>query len=168
MVNYFKYQILVLFLLIIATGCGVYSFQQGSIPPEVQTISIANIYNESGGGPSNLGQIFTEKLKSYYQQNSRLSIVNDNGDWQLEGKIVSYQVLPISIQGDKGAANRLTIRLQIKFINTNDEKLNFDQGFSFFQDYEANQTLTLVETNLIQEISERIVFDIFNKTTSNW
>ena len=64
-VNYFKYQILVLFLLIIATGCGVYSFQQGSIPPEVQTISIANIYNESGGGPSNLGQIFTEKLKSY-------------------------------------------------------------------------------------------------------
>ena len=97
-----------------------------------------------------------------------MSIVNDNGDWQLEGKIVSYQVLPISIQGDKGAANRLTIRLQIKFINTNDEKLNFDQGFSFFQDYEANQTLTLVETNLIQEISERIVFDIFNKTTSNW
>ena len=163
-----KYYTSILCLLFILSSCGIYSFQQGSIPPEVQSISIANIYNESGGGPSNLSQNFTEKLKSYYQQNSRLSIATTNGDWQLEGKIVSYQVMPIAVQGAKGAANRLTMRVQIKFINNNDPKANFDQAFSFFSDYPAEQTLTLVENELIETITNQIVFDIFTKTTSNW
>jgi hypothetical protein len=155
-------------LALVSGGCSVYSFKQGSIPPEVKTISIANIYNESGGGPANLGQIFTEKLKTYYQQNSRLSIVKENGDWQLEGKIVSYQTMPIAPQGDKAALNRLTIRVQVKFVSTVDEKAGFDQAFSFFDDYPQNQTLTMVEGELISKISEQIVFDIFTKTTSNW
>jgi len=161
--------IIVAFLFAITfTSCGIYSFKQGSIPPEVKTISIANIYNESGGGPANLTQIFTEKLKNYYQQNSRLLVVNSNGDWQLEGKITTYQTLPIAPQGTTAALNRLTIILQLKFINNNDEKTNFDQAFSFFEDYDPTKTLTLIETDLIQLISDQIVIDVFNKTTSNW
>lgn len=150
------------------TSCGIYSFKQGSIPPDIKTISVANIYNESGAGPPNIGQTFTEKLKGYYQQNSRLTLVNSNGDWQLEGKIVSFQTLPIAPQADKGAANRLTIRLQVKFTNVSDQKANFDQAFSFFADYEQSQSLQNVQDDLIQTISDQIVFDIFTKTTSTW
>ena len=155
-------------MLLVLQSCNVYSFKQGSIPAEVQTISIANIYNESGGGPPNLGQIFTEKLKSYYQQNSRLKLVNSNGDWQLEGRILTYQSTGVAPQGDKARLNRLTITLQAKFISLTDEKANFEQAFSFFTDYPQEQTLTLVEADLIQLISDQIVIDIFNKTTSNW
>jgi hypothetical protein len=161
--------VIVSFLVTIAfTSCGIYSFKQGSIPPEIKTVSIANIYNESGGGPANISQIFTEKLKNYYQQNSRLLVVNSNGDWQLEGKITSYQTSPAAPQGNTSALSRLTINLQIKFINPSDERANFEQGFSFFENYDPAQTLTLVETDLIQLISDQIVIDIFNKTTSNW
>ena len=149
-------------------SCGIYSFKQGSIPPEIQTISISNIYNEAGGGPPNLGNIFTEKLKTYYQQNSRLTLINSNGDWQLEGKIIAYDPTGVAPQGDNSALNRLTISVNIKFINTADEKANFEQMFSFFKDYGKGVTLTQVDGELIEEISNQIVLDIFNKTTSNW
>src|SRR5690606_23191469 len=112
---YIKYFTLIIFFGTLFSSCGIYSFQQGTIPPEIQTISIENVYNESGLGPPNLGQIFTEKLKSYYQQNSRLSVINSSGDWQLEGRIVGYQTMPIAPQGDRAALNRLTIRVSVKF-----------------------------------------------------
>lgn len=167
--KYIFIQLLFLFLLSGALqSCGVYSFKQGSIPPEINTISIANINNESGGGPPNLGQIFTEKLKLYYQQNSRLQLVNSNGDWQVEGRVVTYQTTPIAPQGNNAALSRLTITLQIKFINTFDTKANFEQAFSFFENYPQNQTLTQVQDELIQVISDQIVIDVFNKTTSTW
>ena len=153
-------------------GCGVYSLKSGSIPNEVKTISIDNVYNEVGGGPANISQVFTEKLKNYYQQNSRLEIVKNNGDWQLESKIVGYAISPVAPIGgsanNSSAFNRLTIRIQAKFVNTLDEKANFDQSFSFFYDYAKDLSLSSIEGQAIDEISERIVFDIFTKTASTW
>ena len=164
-----KSSILLLFITSLSMySCGIYSFKQGTIAADVQTISIANIYNEIGGGPPNLGQIFTEKLKIYYQQNSKLKIEVANGDWRIDGKIISYQSTGIAPQGNRSEINRLTITLQVKFINTTDEKSNFDQSFTYFEDYDKNSTLTLVENELVQKISDQIVLDVFNKTTSNW
>ncbi len=154
------------------SSCGIYSLKSGSIPVEVKTISIDNVYNERGGGPANISQLFTEKIKGYYQQNSRLQIIKSNGDWQLEPKIVGYDLTPVApiggSQNQSSSFNRLTIRLQVKFTNTLDEKANFDQSFSFFEDYAKDQSLASIETELIDRISEKIVFDIFSKTTSNW
>ncbi len=163
-----KYIFLVLVLSVVVASCGIYSFQQGSIPPEIHTISIANLTNEAGG-PANLSQLFTEKLKSYFQQNSRLALVQSDGDWQIEGRIVSYTVEGIAPQpNDQSELNRLNIRVSIKFVDTHDEKANYDQSFSFFSDYPKNATLSSIERDLIDKISDQIVFDIFTRTTSNW
>ncbi|MCK5368758.1 MAG: LptE family protein, partial [Cyclobacteriaceae bacterium] len=75
-------------LMIVLTGCGVYSFTGANISPEIKTISIQTFYDEVGTGPPNLSQLFTEKIKDYYQQNTSLSIVSSEGDLQLEGNIV--------------------------------------------------------------------------------
>ena len=78
-------QICIIFLLLIAlAGCGVYSFTGANISPEISTISIQTFYDEVGSGPPNLSQLFTEKIKDYYQQNTSLTIVQDEGDLQLE------------------------------------------------------------------------------------
>ena len=49
------------------TSCGIYSFSGANIPLEVKTISIQTFYDEVGTGPPNLSQLFTEKIKDYYQ-----------------------------------------------------------------------------------------------------
>lgn len=157
------------YALCLLSGCGVYSFTAGSIPPNVRTISILNFHNESGGGPPNLTQVFTEKLRGYYQQNSRLIIVRDQGDWQLDGRIVSYHLTPIAPQGNETSGlNRLTIGVRANFINTKDEKASFENTFSFYADFRQELSLSQVEGQLIEEITDQLVFDIFTRTTSTW
>lgn len=165
----------ILFYLILSvsafaiTSCGVYNFTGGAVPPDVKTISIQNIYNESGQGPTNLSQNMTEKLKAYYQSNTKLLLVPSGGDWRIEGKIVSFAPSGVAPKANEtSGSNRLTMTVKITFTNTKDEKQNFDQNFSFYQDYEQGKTQFEVEGPLSNTIIDQLVLDIFQKTTSNW
>jgi hypothetical protein len=162
------------------TGCTslTYSLKSGSIPPDIKSISVQNFINEAGG-PSSLGQNLTEKIRSYYQQNSRLAVLKNNGDWQLEGRITGYTVSPVApgavagqTQTTGGAnLNRLTITTSVKFVNTKKpkaDKENFESNFSFYQDFSQTQSLSQIEGELVESILNQIVLDIFTKTTSNW
>lgn len=161
--------ILLFSCLYICTSCGVYNFTGGSVPPDVKTISIQNIYNESGQGPTNLSQNMTEKLKAYYQSNTKLLLVPSGGDWKLEGKIVSFTSTGVAPKANEtSGSNRLTMTVKINFTNSKDEKQNFDQNFSFYQDYEQGKTQFEVESSLSNVIIDQLVLDIFQKTTSNW
>ena len=156
-------------LLLVLNGCGVYNFTGGAIPPEVKTISIAVFYNESASGPPNMSQLLTEKVKDYYQSNSKLTVVTANGDWQLSGYISSYVVTPVAPKANETTAlSRLTITVKAEFVNTKDETQNFSQAFSFYGDFDQTKSLSAVENSLVDEILNQIVFDIFTKTTSNW
>lgn len=159
-------------LTIILTGIGFsscYNFTGGSVPSDVKTISIQSIYNETGQGPTNISQNATEKLKSYYQSNTKLILVPSNADWKLEGKIVGYVSSGVAAKVDEtSGSNRLTITIKMNFVNTKDPKQNFDQNFSYFQDFAQDKTLFEVESVLTDAILDQIVLDIFQKTTSNW
>jgi hypothetical protein len=160
-------------VIISCTGCGFvkYSFTGTTLRPDVKTISVANFINNSGGGPANITQNFTERVKDYYQQNSTLKIYPPNGtaDLQLEGAITGYDLTPIApTQGQFASLNRLTVRVQVKFVNTKDETENFDAPFSFYADFPQERTLTAVENELLTEIFDQIVLDIFNKSVANW
>jgi hypothetical protein len=158
-----------LLLLSIVQSCGVYNFTGGAIPPEIKSISIGTIYNETGLGPTNMSQNMTEKLKQYYLSNSKLAIVPSGGDWQLEGKITGFISTGVAPSANETAGgNRLTITARVSFVNTKDEKQNFDSDFSFFKDYSKDQSLNQVENTLTDAILDQIVLDIFQKTTSNW
>ncbi|TAH24897.1 MAG: hypothetical protein EAZ07_08535 [Cytophagales bacterium] len=160
------------FIISLITSCGIYSLKSGSIALEVKSITINNVYNEFGGGPANISQVFTEKLKNFYLQNSRLEIIKSGGDWEIDPKIVGYTISPVAPIGgstnQSSSFNRLTIRLQVKFTNNLDEKANFDQVFSFFEDYDKDKSLSSIESTIIDQISDRIVQDVYTKTTSNW
>ncbi len=161
--------IFILIILIGTTFSSCYNFTGGSVPADVQTISIQPIYNETGQGPTNLSQNATEKLKAYYQSNTKLILVPSNGDWQLEGKIVGYASSGAAPKGNEtSGSNRLTITIKVSFINTKKTSQNFDQNFSYFQDYDQSKTLFEVESNLTNIILDQIVLDIFQRTTSNW
>jgi len=150
-------------------SCGVYNFTGANIPPEIKTVSIDNFINETGLGPPRFPQNFSEKLRDYLQSNSTLRGVRREGDLQFEGSIIGYAISPIAPTAQEIASkNRLTITVKVKFINLVKEKEGFEQPFSFYFDYPQNQTLTQVEDEAIEIISNQIVFDIFNKALSNW
>ncbi len=174
-----RHYALIFLLAIYLTGCGVYSFTGANISPDIKTISIQTFYDEVGTGPPNLSQLFSEKIRDYYQQNTSLSLVPNEGDLQLEGSIVGYQLTPMAprSQGsnnfqdaDIAALQRLTITVNVTYINTQDDTFDFEsQRFSFYQDYDPEkQDFNSIEADLVEQIYDAIVLDIFNATVANW
>lgn len=168
-----------LFLAILITSCGIYSFTGANIPQGVNTISIQTFYDEIGTGPPNLSQLFTEKIRDYYQQNTSLSIVPTEGDLQIEGSIVGYRLTPMAPRAsgsqnfedaDIAALQRLTITVKTTYLSSHDDSFDFEgQNFSFYLDYDPEkEDFNSIEATLVEEIYDAIILDIFNATVANW
>jgi hypothetical protein len=159
-----------LFLAIIALeGCGVYSFTGASISPEVKTISINYFPNHAPLVQPTLSQRFTEALKDKFTHETNLILVENNGDLYLDGEIIGYGTSPEAIQTNQQAAlNRLTITVKVRFTNKFNESQNYESSFSRFQDYDSSRNLSDVENELIDQINQELVEDIFNKSVVNW
>ena len=153
-------------------ACGIYSFTGASVSPDTKTISILNFDDRSASGPTFLAQTFSEKTREYFQRNSSLSLVAREGDLNLEGSIMQYNLTPVAPVGNQGleraAQTRLTIGVRVKFTNTKNKEQNFDQSFSFYQDFDQSKSFSSVEKELIESISDQIILDIFNKSLANW
>jgi hypothetical protein len=140
-----------------------------SISPDIKTFNVKYFQKTSALGPSLLSQTFTEKLKDKFISQTTLKLTDKNPDLIFEGSITNYAVTPMAIQANETAArNRLTITISVKFTNIKDDKQNFETTFSRFADYSSSQSLSAVESNLINEIDDQLVDDIFNKAFINW
>jgi hypothetical protein len=172
MISHQKHTFLFFCLVLLMLGltqCRFVNYSLTGVNTEAKTIYVANFQNRAGNGPPSLGQDFTERLKEYYQRNSPLAIADKEGELEISGHVKTYQVLPIAPSGDSRAAqNRLTIAVELDFVNRKDEKKNFTQSFSFYSDFPQEQTLDQVESTKIDEIFEQIILDIFNKTVADW
>ncbi len=165
-----------LIVIIFFESCGIYSFTGSTLPPEVKTMSIQTFVNNALLGPSNMSVSFTEEIKDYYQQNTGLILVDQEGDIQLEGYIESFTLTPVaaSAGATAGAADlsnqsRITISVSAVYINTKDGTFDFDKRFSNFRDFDSATTdLSQVEEQLVDEIFEQIIIDIFNSSVANW
>lgn len=156
-------------ILFLFSGCKVYNFTGSSISPDIKTIAISNFTNDAGQGPPRMAQNFTEKLKDYYASNTNLRIVKSNADLYLEGAIVSYLLSPLAPTGAETASqNRLTINVKYKYENTKDTTQTVSQTASQYADFPQNVSFSSVENDKIEEIFEKLLLDIFQKTTANW
>jgi hypothetical protein len=170
--------ILILGIIPILQGCSVkYSFTGTNINYDlVKTFTVENFFNDSGGGPANMEQTFTEALKEYYQRNTQLELTRTNGDLQFAGSINRYSLTPQSAVSstdpnlpDRAGQMRLTIAVEVEYINLTNEEENLRRTFSFFQDYDPRTTTLLdVESQLVEEIFINIIQDIFTATVANW
>ncbi len=172
-----KWQVLRPWLVLLATchlllatiSCGPYSFTGTTLSPDLKTITVNNFTLQTAGGPANLPLTLNEKLKEYYQRYTSLKVVPNNGELVLEGSITNYELLAIAPTAqDQAGLNRLQITVLARFFNNKDETKNFEQSFSFYQDFPQNQTLTQNESRLVPKILDQIVLDMFNKTAADW
>ncbi|MCC7232182.1 MAG: LptE family protein [Bacteroidia bacterium] len=154
----------------ILSGCKVnYSMTGASLSPDVKTLTVKYFPKTAALGPSTLSQTFTEALKDKFLSQTSLMLSDQNPDLTLEGTITGYTVSPQAIQANEQAAqNRLTITVSVKFTNIKDGKQSFETSFSRFADFESSQNIATLEDQLIREIDDQLVEDIFNKAVINW
>lgn len=165
------------FSFVLLLDCGVYSFNGASIDyTTTKTISVTNFFNDTAGGPPNMGQFFTEELREYFQRNTKLELVSNKGDLQFEGAIANYDIRPQAVTSsgnrnlsDQSGLMRLNIGVEVAFTNTKKEEESFKRVFSFYADYDpSNSTLSAVEDDLVEEIFDQIIFDIFQASVAQW
>ncbi|MFM8432341.1 MAG: LptE family protein [Bacteroidota bacterium] len=158
-------------LLVMALySCKVnYSLSGASISPEVKTLTV-NYFNKTAAlGPPALGQFFTEKLKEKFVSQTSLTPVERNGDVIFEGTITAYTITPQNILPNETAAkNRLSITVNVKYTNKVDEKNSFESSFTRFTDYDSQVNLSTVEDQLVKDVTDQLIDDIFNKAFINW
>ena len=151
-------------------GCKVsYSFSGASISPSVKTVSIAYFQNRAPLVQPGLSQFITDALIDKCKAQTSLKFINGIGDVNFEGEIADYNTRPLTVAADAQAAmNRFTITAKVKFTNSVDPELSFEQSFSRYEDYDSNLDLSQVEKQLSDKIIEMIIEDIFNKAFVNW
>ena len=154
---------------LIVHSCGIYSFSGTSIQPDVKTVTINYFeYKALRVNPS-LSNELTEAIKDQFRRLTRLEEVDIEGDLEISGEITGYDVKAMAVTADEVAAqNRLTVNVKIYFTNRKYPEDDFEKSFSAYADYDSSNTLDAMESQLCEEIIEKLVEDIFNATVANW
>ena len=162
--------LLIASITLFMTACTVkYSLSGASIPPDAKTFSVAYFPNNAPMVAPVLSATLTDELTQRFASRTSLAQVEDGGDFAFEGEIVGYSSTTSSVSsGDYALQNRLTISVKVKFTNAIDDKMSFNRNFSAYADYDSTKLLTEVEGELIPQIVEQLVTDIFQAAASNW
>ena len=161
--------ILTILLSISLNSCGIYSFTGASIPTDAKTISVDYFSNKAATVQPSLSQVFTERLKDMLLEQTNLSLSENESDLSFSGYISKYQIKPMAIKANETAGqNRLTIAVKVTYNNSLDSENNFEHTFSRYRDYDSEQNISDIENTLIEEITNELAEDVFNKAFVNW
>ena len=164
-----QYLSLLILGIILFVSCGIYSFTGASIPPGAETVSVQYFPNKAATIQPTVSQVFTEKLKDAFVEQTNLTLSDNEGDLAFSGYISKYQIKPMAIKANETAGkNRLTIAVKVTYNNSFDAEDNFEHTFSRYRDYDSAESISEVESTLIEEITNELAEDVFNKAFVNW
>jgi len=162
-------KIIFIFLALTLTACKYYNFT-GTGKIDAETFQVNYFQNTAELFEPGLDRDFTLALQDLIQNQTNLNLVNSGADLIYEGEIVDFRISPMTATADQRAAqNRVTMSVNVRFINNKKEDDNFEKRFSFFYDYPGNQQLTGPTLQAAKdEMFERITQDIFNESLAKW
>lgn len=157
---------------VVVTGCTVsYSFTGASIPIEAKTFTVEDIENVAPTINPTLASDLQLALVDRLLNQTRLVEAPYDGDLLFDVVVTGYRVTPISVSGGEvtvAEENRLTVTIKVKFKNRYDTKAEFEKSLSKFADYESSLNLTEVEDDLVADIIDQLIDDIFSTSVANW
>lgn len=113
--------------------------------------------------------MFYNTLTDAYGNKTKLQVIKRGGDLQLSGEITEYSQLNKSVSSDGYAAQtQLKVTVNVRFVNNSKHEEDFERQFSATAEYDSSQQLAAVQEQLVQEILDDIVDQIFNATVANW
>ncbi|CAI8237813.1 MAG: Uncharacterised protein [Flavobacteriaceae bacterium] len=161
-------------ICLVIQSCGIYSFTGASIPAGASTFRVDFFENQAGSRPGStvepgLDRDFTLALQDRILGQTNLNLVNSGGDLIYQGEITQYSVTPMTSTANLTASqNRLTMTVNLRYFNSNNDEDDFERKFSFFYDYPADKQLYDIQGAAHDEIFERVTQDIFNETLAKW
>ncbi|MGI6074241.1 MAG: LPS assembly lipoprotein LptE [Fermentimonas sp.] len=170
MKSYRKYILLILVSLIVSSCRISYSFRTASINYDLtKTLHIGHFVNQAPLVYPPLEQRFNEAMADMFTRNTRLKLVDNNGDMEIEGAIVGYQLTPMAVQEDAFASEtKLTMTVRLRFRNNKTDAPEKEETISANRTFSSNTVFDTVQDELIRQLIDEIVDQIFNATMADW
>ena len=113
--------------------------------------------------------MFNNALKDEYANHTKLIQVKRNGDLKLEGEITQYSQRNKAVSSE-GHSNmtELSITVNVRFTNNANHNEDFERQFTSSKSYETTLSLNSVQEQLVRQMVEDLVDQIFNATVANW
>lgn len=159
--------------ILLLYGCKAYSFSGTNLNKKIKTFSIDSCDEKVAMGPADITDLLSHRITSTLIQRTQLSQQRSEGDVQFNFTIVSFKFSPTATQANNedsiGSIQRLTIEVEVDYVNNYDEKKSFNKRkFSQFADASASADLDSEEPRLIEEIFEKLAYDVINATVADW
>lgn len=160
---------ILLFLVVFSvSSCKYYNFTGGSTG-DAKTFQVNFFQNKANLVEAGMDRDFTIYLQDLINNQTNLSLTDRQGDLVYEGEIVDFSISPMSATSQQTAAqNRLSVSINVRFVNNTDKEKGFERRFSHYYDFPAQTQFSSVKTTAFEEIFERISQDIFNASLANW
>ena len=159
------------FLFLLLTGCSVsYKLNGASIDySKTKTIEIAEFPIRSSYVWGPMGPMFNNKLKDMFADHTHLQQVKRNGDLVIAGEITQYTQRNKSVSSEGySAQTELSITVNVRFTNNKNHKEDFERQFTASQSYATTQSLNSVQEQLVSQMFDDIINQIFNAAVANW
>lgn len=152
-------------------GCTIsYKLNQASIDyTTTKTFSVEPFSNRAAYQWAPMAPMFNTTLTDRYNDQTKLVQVKRDGDLALSGEITSYDQTNKSISAD-GYSSMVQLRMtvKVKFTNRNKHSDDFERTFSSSREYDSSQQLSSVQEELVQQMIDDIVDQVFNQTVGKW
>jgi Lipopolysaccharide-assembly len=158
-------------LLLLPLNNGCYSLKGISIDARVNTFFVNTLETVAINAPPTLNIEFTERLKDKIRSETRLQLKTEGADVQFSGKVTDFRVSPVAPKpGETVALNQLTIVISVAAENMMEEKIEWpkEKSFSYFAEFSNSTDLLSVQDQLVRQISDQLLEDIFNHYFNNW
>ena len=160
-------------LLLLANSCTISLVNRNIDYTVTKTFNIDQFGVKNATAPPTSGLTFSEQLKTRILNNTKLTYLqtSEEADLLFAGDVTGYQLEALAPQADQSVAlQRLTIQLTISYTNTKDKtgQSDWTENFSRFANFAADQDLASVEQQLIEEVYDQVLDDVFNKAFSGW
>jgi outer membrane lipopolysaccharide assembly protein LptE/RlpB len=158
-------------MVLIAAGCSFkYRLNGASIDYNlIKTITIESFTNRASYQWAPMAPMFNETLSDIYNRQTKLRQVKRDGDLVISGEITSYDQTNKSISADGYSSMvQLKMTVSVKYRNNKNHNEDFDKTFTASREYDASQQLSAVQEELVQQMIDDIVDQIFNASVANW
>ena len=161
-----------LLVAVLLSSChSFYSFKGISIDDRTKTFYVAPF--EVSPSVNNIEQNYTqtlaERLKDKIRTESSLTYSSTDPHVEFTGTVVKYRISNEAPQDDQTVAfARLTIGISLDYTDHIDETKSWTKNFEIFANYDPNESLGSIQSELIREINDGLVENIFNDAFTQW
>ena len=114
---------IVLYVIIIATNNGCYSFSGGSVPPHLKTVSIATVLDNSNFGTPQYRELAMRTLIDKFRSDNSLSLIDRDGDARISSTITEIREEAINVKAGEVEREIYTIDAPMARSQTNRQQM---------------------------------------------